>query len=186
MAEVGDGDHGLGGQSVIDRHRENHRLDIDDRRVDVLPDRRRAQDPEVEGAGAQGVALARREHVGLDTKIHIGQLPLDDPRDARQMGERGDTGDTDPDEAAAAGGDPTHAVHGFVHAGENSLGLGPEVLPGRGERHLTGGPREQGDVELGLELADCVRQRGLCHVQRLRCLPEMTGVGHGGEVPQVP
>ena len=58
-AQIGQRHHGLDGQPVVDRHREHQRLDVDGAQLDVLADRGRTQHAEVEGAGAQLLALRR-------------------------------------------------------------------------------------------------------------------------------
>ena len=91
----------------------------------------------------------------------------------------------EPDQAAAAGGDPADAALGVVDAGQDPGRLGLQELAGRRERHLPGGAVEQRDVQFGLELADRVGQRRLGHVQLLGGPPEVAGLGHRGEIAQV-
>lgn len=129
---------------------------------------------------------AAGQHVGLDLQGHGGQLTLDDAGDARQMRERRGTRQAQAQQTAAAPRDPANTAFGIVDAGEDADRLGLEELSRRGERHLPRGAVEQRDVELGFELPDRVRQRGLRDVQLLGRLAEMARVGHGDEVAKMP
>ena len=103
------------------------------RRSMSVADRGRAQHAEVKGAVAQAVALGGGEQVGLDLQRHPGQLALDQPGDAGQLGERGGAGEAQPDQPAAARGDAAYAAHGVVDAGQDPRGLAVEELAGGGE-----------------------------------------------------
>ena len=57
--------------------------------------------------------------------------------------------------------------------------------PGVGQVDPARGPVQQGDAELGLELADLLGQRRLGHVQPFGGPPEVPLLGDGHEVAQV-
>ena len=114
-----------------------------------------------------------------------GSSCLTDARDAGQMREGRGAGQPQPEQAAAARGDPAHPALGVVDAGQDPGRLRLQELTGRRERHLPRGAVEQRGVEFVLELADRVRQRRLRDVQLLGRLAEVAGLGHCGEISQV-
>ena len=78
-----------------------------------------------------------------------------------------------------------------LHAGALDIGQDPprereQRLAGRSERDVAARPTEQSRAELALERADLLAQRRLRDVDRLGGAREVTRVGHGREVLELP
>ena len=80
---------------------------------------------------------------------------------------------------------PGHLLES-VECREDGPCLAEQALTGIGELDAATGSFEQGQLELRLELANALRQRGRRHVQPRRGPAEMTLLGHRHEVSEPP
>ncbi len=82
-------------------------------------------------------------------------------------------------------GKPLGAPRGVLDRFQDAQRVLVEGRARRGQLHLPGGTGEQLGTELGLQLADRLRKRGLRHVQPRGRPAEVAGLGDGDEVTQM-
>ena len=172
-------------RAVVLGDRQHQRLGREGARGESVAGHRRTEHAEVEGPLVQPVDLRGGEQVGVDLEGHAGERTLDGARHPGQLGVGRAAGEGDADEALPAGGDASYAAHAGLDRLQDARHLELEELAGGREPHLAGGPDEERGAELGLELADRLRQGGLRHVEAVGRAPEVAGLGHRGEVAQV-
>ena len=170
---------------MVGRHGEHQRLGLDDPQVQSLASHGRSQHTHVEATVGEPVDLGWGQQVGVDLQRESGQLALDDAGDPGELGVGPTPGEGDADEALATLRDAAYTSHTVVHSREYPCDLALQELAGRGEPHLACGPGEQRGAELGLQLADGLRECRLRHVEPLGRAAEVAGLRHGGEVAQV-
>src|SRR5207247_4813377 len=78
------------------------------------------------------------------------------------------------------------ALPGLGSLRQEALGLGQQVLAGRGQGDAGVAAVEEQRAALALELQDLLAQRGLRHVERLGCRGEGAAPGDLDEVAVVP
>lgn len=131
--------------------------------IDVLTDQRRPRYRQIEMTGPEQVTLRIGEQIGMDLQRHPGQRPLQRLGDARKVGQRGGTGEADPQSCSMARRNHADLTHTRLDVLEESMCLTAQEFPRGGECDLAGGPGEQSSAELGLQLLDRLRKSGLSH-----------------------
>ena len=152
--------------------------------LDIFDSSGIVEDAELELARSQAPHLLERGQVR-----HVGpraRVVLLERREKRQQAlDRQVRYARDPQRITGAPGPPSLG-ESHLEAGEHPPRLPREDRPGLRQRDDAARPLEQLDAELGLELADRLRERRLADVQALGRAPEVQLLADREEVAQVP
>ncbi len=155
-------------QSIMAEHIGLHGRTHGDRAGDANVDRSVGQRPSL---------LVGRHRVEFDT--YIGPCRPEAMQERRDELIGGRVDETEPESTPSADtkllGSPQHALRRH----EELTGMGEKRLTVGGQSHSTSCPLEQGETEVGLELADLLAQRRLSDVELRGSSPEMELVGNG-------
>lgn len=146
---------------------------------------RRSQQRDVDLTGCQRAHLRGHEHLAAEGEVDARQLDRQCARQGGQVtvGGRADTADGEVSDRT--GSHPTGKVAGVVDPCEQFTCPVEVGAAGFGELDLARGAMQQLDTELGFELPNRLRERGLGHVQAGGGTSEVGLLGHRHEIAQL-
>ena len=127
----------------------------------------------------------RFEQLAAQVQLDVGQLATDLPRDPGEDVVRRSADEAHADPTRSPGRDQGHVVAGPLDVGEDGAGVVGEPGACLGDLDPAGGPRQEGDTELALELLDLLGQRGLREVEPRGGAAEVPLLGEHDERPQM-